>query len=94
MERQWQVSELDRIIGQRVRDRRIILGLTQKMFAELIGVSRQQVFKYEIGTNSIAPDRLIAIARTLGVHASYFLSGLKDGVAAEDTKYRWLDLQE
>jgi transcriptional regulator with XRE-family HTH domain len=62
-----------------VRERRIMLGLTQQQMAELIGCTYQQAHKYEKGINRIAAGRLHAIARVLGVEPGYFFEGLDEG---------------
>ena len=65
-------QDIDRIVGARMRERRILLGLTQQQMAELIGVTYQQAHKYEKGINRIAAGRLSTIAQALGVEVSYF----------------------
>lgn len=62
-------------IGRRVRDRRLELGLSQVDLARRLGVTYQQVQKYERGTNRIAADRLHGLARILDVPIPYFYSG-------------------
>jgi DNA-binding XRE family transcriptional regulator len=74
-------QDIDRYIGARMRDRRIMLGLTQQQLAELIGVTYQQAHKYEKGINRIAGGRLYTIAQALGVEVSYFYDGM-GGTAA------------
>jgi transcriptional regulator with XRE-family HTH domain len=64
-----------------MRERRIMLGLTQQQMAELIGVTYQQAHKYEKGINRIAASRLFTIAQALGVEVSYFFQGM----GAEET---------
>ena len=59
-----------------MRERRIMLGLTQQQMAELIGVTYQQAHKYEKGINRIASGRLYNIAQALGVDIGYFFEGL------------------
>jgi transcriptional regulator with XRE-family HTH domain len=59
-----------------MRERRIMLGLTQQQMAELIGVTYQQAHKYEKGINRIAGGRLYQIAQALGVDVSYFYDGV------------------
>ena len=59
-----------------MRERRIMLGLTQQQMAELIGVTYQQAHKYEKGINRIAGGRLYQIAQALGVDVGYFYDGL------------------
>ena len=65
--------DVDRYVSLRIRQRRIMLGLTQQQMAELIGVTYQQAHKYETGINRISAGRLYQIARALGVDISYFL---------------------
>ena len=71
-----QVTE--RHVGLRIRQRRILLGLTQQQLAELIGVTYQQAHKYERGVNRISAGRLYEIARVLGVGVGYFFEGIDD----------------
>ena len=65
-------QDVDRHVGARMRDRRVMLGLTQHQMAELIGVTYQQAHKYEKGINRVAAGRLYKIAQALGVDVSYF----------------------
>jgi transcriptional regulator with XRE-family HTH domain len=60
-----------------MRERRIMLGLTQQQMAELIGVTYQQAHKYEKGLNRVAAGRLYRIAQGLGVEIGYFFEGLE-----------------
>ncbi len=69
-------QDVDRHVGARMRERRIMLGLTQQQMAELIGVTYQQAHKYEKGINRIAAGRLYTIAHALGVDVSYFFEGM------------------
>src|SRR5215203_691148 len=72
-------QDVDRHLGIRMRERRIMLGLTQQQMAELIGVTYQQAHKYEKGINRIAGGRLYQVAPALGVDVGYFYDGLGDG---------------
>ena len=72
-------QDIDRHVGARMRERRIMLGLTQQQMAELIGVTYQQAHKYEKGINRVAAGRLYSIARALGVEVGYFYEGLQLG---------------
>ena len=65
-------QDIDRYVGARMRERRMMLGLTQQQMAELIGVTYQQAHKYEKGINRIAAGRLSAIAKALGVEIGFF----------------------
>src|SRR3954469_14628825 len=72
-------QDIDRHVGARVRERRIMLGLTQQRLAELVGTTYQQAHKYEKGLNRIAAGRLHALARALGVEPGYFFEGRGSG---------------
>ena len=72
-------QDIDRYVGARIRERRIMLGLTQHQMAHLIGVTYQQAHKYEKGINRVAAGRLCGIARALGVEVSYFYEGVQSG---------------
>jgi transcriptional regulator with XRE-family HTH domain len=72
-------QDIDRHVGARLRERRIMLGLTQQQLADLVGVTYQQSHKYERGTNRMAASRLYKAAQVLGVEVSYFFEELHDG---------------
>ena len=74
-------QDIDRHVGARVRERRIMLGLTQQQLADLIGVTYQQAHKYERGINRVSAGRLYEIAQVLSVPVGYFFDGL-DGQAS------------
>jgi transcriptional regulator with XRE-family HTH domain len=80
-------SDIDRHVGQRIRERRVMLGLSQQQMAELIGVTYQQAHKYERGINRISAGRLFEIAQVLGVAVSFFFEGL-DGDGEGDGQGR------
>ncbi len=69
--------EIDQHIGQRVRERRIVLGLSQTNLADGLGITFQQLQKYEKGHNRIAAGRLYGCAELLGVSPEYFFEGLE-----------------
>src|SRR5215467_14382566 len=72
-------QDIDRHVGARIRERRIMLGLTQQQLADLIGVTYQQAHKYERGINRVSAGRLFEVAQVLGVPVSYFFDGLDQG---------------
>ncbi|WP_404422334.1 helix-turn-helix domain-containing protein [Thalassospira australica] len=76
-------TDTDRYVGQRIRERRIMLGLSQQQMADLIGVTYQQAHKYERGINRISAGRLYEISQVLGVPVSYFYEGLDGNQATE-----------
>src|SRR4029079_9175660 len=65
-------TQTDVLVGSRVRVRRLELGLSQTALANELGVTFQQVQKYEKGTNRIGASRLHDMARVLGVPVTYF----------------------
>jgi transcriptional regulator with XRE-family HTH domain len=69
-------QDIDRHVGVRLRDRRIVLGMTQHQLADLIGVTHQQQHRYEKGMNRMSVGRLQRVAGALGVQVSYFYEGL------------------
>ncbi|SMF60668.1 Helix-turn-helix [Tistlia consotensis] len=68
-------------VGGRLRQRRVGVGMTQERLARIIGITFQQVQKYERGTNRIVASRLYELARALGVTVDYFFEDMPDGEA-------------
>ncbi len=68
-------NPIDRHVGSRVRMRRIMLGMSQEKLGEALGLTFQQVQKYEKGTNRIGASRLQQISRTLDVPPAFFFEG-------------------
>lgn len=64
-------------VGQRVRQRRWMLGVTQQQLADHVGIKFQQIQKYETGANRISSSRLWDIAHVLEVPVAYFFEGLE-----------------
>ena len=71
-------SDIDKHVGARIRERRIMMGLSQQQMADMIGVTYQQAHKYERGINRISAGRLYEITRVLSVPVSYFFDGLEN----------------
>lgn len=71
-------SGIDRIVGQRLRWRRRELKLTQEQLGEKLGLTFQQVQKYEKGVNRISAGRLFEMAQVLGITITYFYEGVDD----------------
>jgi transcriptional regulator with XRE-family HTH domain len=65
-------SEIDRIVSERILARRNELAMSQPQLAERVGVTFQQVQKYENGKNRVSAGRLYEIAKALGVTIQYF----------------------
>jgi transcriptional regulator with XRE-family HTH domain len=73
----------DKLIGERIRARRTELGLTQEQLAAGLGVSYQQIQKYESGVSRIAASRLVALAARLEAPITFFLGGASGGQGSE-----------
>jgi len=74
-------NPIDVHVGQRIRQRRTLLGMSQERLAEAIGLSFQQLQKYEHGGNRVGSSRLFDLARVLDVPISYFFDEMGAGVA-------------
>lgn len=81
-------TDVDRFVGGKIRERRVMLGLSQQQMANLIGVTYQQAHKYERGINRISAGRLYEIARVLSVPVSFFYEGLDDIDSSDDLSVR------
>jgi transcriptional regulator with XRE-family HTH domain len=68
-------NPVDTYVGSKVKSRRLILVLSQEELANSIGLTFQQVQKYERGTNRISVSRLVDISKALKVPMNYFLEG-------------------
>lgn len=78
---------IDVAIGARLRLRRLAMGFSQETLARSLGITFQQIQKYERGTNRIFASRLFHLARVLRVPVAYFFQGLLpegEGPAGED----------
>jgi transcriptional regulator with XRE-family HTH domain len=78
-------NPVDVHVGSRVRLRRTLLGMSQEKLGDAIGLTFQQVQKYERGANRIGASRLYDLARVLDVPVAYFFEELSDGSAAGGT---------
>jgi transcriptional regulator with XRE-family HTH domain len=67
---------VDKHVGSRVRMRRMLIGMSQEKLGEALGITFQQIQKYEKGTNRISASRLQQIASVLGVTIGFFYEGL------------------
>ena len=80
-----QANPIDAQVGNRVRLRRMLIGMSQERLGELLGLTFQQVQKYEKGVNRIGAGRLFQVAHILGVPVSYFYEGVNEDTAAIGT---------
>ncbi len=74
-------NPVDVHVGKRLRQRRTLLGMSQEKLGELLGLTFQQVQKYERGTNRIGSSRLYRLARILEVPVAYFFEGIDEAPA-------------
>src|SRR6187551_2797436 len=72
-------NPIDRHVGSRVRMRRMMLSMSQEKLGDALGLTFQQVQKYEKGTNRIGASRLQQIAHILQVPVSFFFEGAPTG---------------
>ena len=73
-------NPVDKYVGSRVRMRRIMLGMSQEKLGEALGLTFQQVQKYEKGTNRVGASRMQQISEILQVPVSFLFEGGPSGV--------------
>ena len=81
-----QPNPVDIYVGSRLKLRRLILGISQKKMAEKLGITFQQVQKYERGMNRIGASRLWDMMQVLGVDANYFFSGIDEELSRQSPR--------
>ncbi|RYF09770.1 MAG: XRE family transcriptional regulator [Deltaproteobacteria bacterium] len=82
------ITPADHYLGQRLRTKRVDQGLSQKLLGSRLGISAQQIEKYENGTTRISASRLLAMAEILSIPVAWFFEGAPrnlDYVPAERT---------
>ena len=78
-------NPVDKYVGSRVRMRRIMLGMSQEKLGEALGLTFQQVQKYEKGTNRVGASRLQQISEILQVPVSFLFDGGPSGAVTWST---------
>jgi transcriptional regulator with XRE-family HTH domain len=76
-------NDVDAHVGSRLRQRRMLLGISQEQLAEMLGLTFQQVQKYERGTNRISASRLFQLARALDTPITWFFDEMESERGAE-----------
>ena len=71
-------NPIDKHVGSRVRMRRVLIGMSQEKLGEALGLTFQQVQKYERGANRVSASKLYEIAKALQTSVSYFFDGLAE----------------
>lgn len=74
-------NRIDVHVGSRLRTRRIVVGMSQEKLGDQLGLTFQQVQKYEKGLNRIGASRLYAISRILGTSIQYFFEDMPSDLA-------------
>jgi transcriptional regulator with XRE-family HTH domain len=78
-------NPVDKYVGSRVRMRRIMLGMSQEKLGEALGLTFQQVQKYEKGTNRVGASRIQQISEILQVPVSFLFEGGPSGMTSVDS---------
>jgi transcriptional regulator with XRE-family HTH domain len=76
-------NPIDKHVGERVRMRRMLLGMSQEKLGEQLGLTFQQVQKYEKGVNRIGASRLFDLAQVLGVPIQFFYEAMPSSVSGQ-----------
>lgn len=76
-------NPVDLYVGGRIRMRRRTLGVSQEKLADDLGLTFQQVQKYERGANRVSASKLYEIARSLSTPVAFFFDGLNDPTSAD-----------
>lgn len=82
VEKETRPSPIDIHVGSRIRLRRTLLGMSQERLGEALGLTFQQVQKYERGVNRVGASRLFDLSRVLDVPISFFFDDMPDNVAS------------
>lgn len=85
-----QPNPVDVHVGTRVRMRRSLLGISQEKLAEAVGLTFQQIQKYERGTNRVSASRLYQFSKILEVPISYFFEKFVENDSAQTLGYQAL----
>lgn len=76
-------NSMDAHVGSRVRLRRMMMGMSQEKLGEQMGLTFQQIQKYERGVNRVGASRLFDLSRVLDVPISFFFDDMPDQLARE-----------
>lgn len=79
-----QCEPADRFAGAKVRERRVMLGMSQGELADVVGLTFQQIQKYEKGANRMGASRLVQMAEALTVPISYFFAESLSEIHSDD----------
>ncbi len=82
-DRESRPSPIDVHVGTRIRLRRTLMGMSQERLGEALGLTFQQVQKYERGVNRVGASRLFDLSRVLDVPISFFFDDMPDSLAGQ-----------
>ena len=82
VDREARPSPIDVHVGSRIRLRRTLLGMSQERLGEALGLTFQQVQKYERGVNRVGASRLFDLSRVLDVPISFFFDDMPDSLTS------------
>ena len=88
VKRNQEFAYVDVHVGDRIRVRRMLRGMSQEKLGEVSGLSFQQIQKYEKGANRVSASRLFEFAKTLNVPASYFFDNAPVDAASHASRLR------
>lgn len=87
-EKEGRASPIDAHVGARIRLRRTLLGMSQEKLGEALGLTFQQVQKYERGVNRVGASRLFDLSRVLDVPISFFFDDMPEPLAGANGSYQ------
>jgi transcriptional regulator with XRE-family HTH domain len=87
-EKEGRASPIDAHVGTRIRLRRTLLGMSQEKLGEALGLTFQQVQKYERGVNRVGASRLFDLSRVLDVPISFFFDDMPEPLAGANGSYQ------
>src|SRR5215469_7120842 len=94
MKKDGRPSPIDVHVGSRVRLRRRLLAMSQEQLGDALGLTFQQVQKYERGMNRVGASRLFDLSRVLDVPISFFFDDMPETVSAAGAERRAVGLSE
>ncbi|HYZ64494.1 MAG TPA: helix-turn-helix domain-containing protein [Acetobacteraceae bacterium] len=87
-EKEGRASPIDVHVGSRIRLRRTLMGMSQERLGEALGLTFQQVQKYERGVNRVGASRLFDLSRVLDVPISFFFDDMPEPLAGVHGSYQ------
>ncbi len=84
-------NDINLHIGNKLRERRIMLGLSQGAVGDALGIASQQVQKYEKGTNAMNAERLHQVAQLFKIPVAYFFEDFSSGKKAGKRKFSFAE---